>query len=108
MNMIVSTVSTTRSHSPCMPRTLYFPVANETLALQGIDARNVDDSLAGSNNLPRRGYSFMATALSAPEVAALVDLDEGRIRKDVEHGLFDSPRFFLTDLVYFRIVALLG
>jgi uncharacterized protein (DUF433 family) len=50
----------------------------------------------------------MAAWLSAPEVAALVDLDEGRIRKDVEHGLFEGPRFSVPDLVYFRIVALLG
>lgn len=50
----------------------------------------------------------MAIALSALEVAALVELDEGRIRKDVEHGLFDKPRFSIGDLVYFRIVALLG
>jgi len=50
----------------------------------------------------------MAAALSALEVAALVDLDEGKIRKDVEHGLFASPRFSLGDLVYFRLVARLG
>jgi uncharacterized protein (DUF433 family) len=50
----------------------------------------------------------MSAALSALEVAALVDLDEGKIRKDVEHGLFDRPRFSLGDLVYFRLVALLG
>lgn len=50
----------------------------------------------------------MATALSALEVAALVDLDEGKIRKDVEHGLFDRPRFSTGDLVYFRLIALLG
>ena len=50
----------------------------------------------------------MATSLSALEVAALVDLDEGRIRKDVEHGLFAHPRFSIGDLVYFRLVARLG
>jgi uncharacterized protein (DUF433 family) len=50
----------------------------------------------------------MATALSALEVAALVDLDEGKIRKDVEHGLFDRPRFSMPDLVYFRLLARLG
>lgn len=50
----------------------------------------------------------MAVALSALEVAALVDLDEGKIRKDVEHGLFDTSRFSIGDLVYFRLVALLG
>lgn len=50
----------------------------------------------------------MAAVLSALEVAALVDLDEGKIRKDVEHGLFARPRFSIGDLVYFRLVALLG
>jgi uncharacterized protein (DUF433 family) len=50
----------------------------------------------------------MAIALTALEVAALVDLDEGKIRKDVEHGLFDRPRFSIGDLVYFRLIALLG
>ncbi|MCC6216476.1 MAG: DUF433 domain-containing protein [Polyangiaceae bacterium] len=50
----------------------------------------------------------MAVALSALEVAALVDLDEGKVRKDVEHGLFEGPRFTIGDLVYFRLVALLG
>ena len=50
----------------------------------------------------------MATAFSALEVAALVELDEGKIRKDVEHGLFDQPRFSISGLVYFRLLALLG
>lgn len=50
----------------------------------------------------------MTVALSALEVAALVELDEGKIRKDVEHGLFDTPRFSIGDLVYFRLLALLG
>ena len=50
----------------------------------------------------------MALALSALEVAALVDLDEVKIRKDVEHGLFDKPRFSIGDLVYFRLISLLG
>jgi uncharacterized protein (DUF433 family) len=50
----------------------------------------------------------MAIALTPLEVAALVGLDEGKVRKDVEHGIFDSPRFSLPALVYFRIMALLG
>jgi uncharacterized protein (DUF433 family) len=50
----------------------------------------------------------VTVALSALEVAALVELDEGKIRKDVEHGLFDRPRFSIGDLVYFRLIALLG
>ncbi|MBX3186155.1 MAG: DUF433 domain-containing protein [Labilithrix sp.] len=49
-----------------------------------------------------------APSLSALEVAALVDLDEGKIRKDVEHGIVDRPRFSIGDLVYFRLLALLG
>jgi len=49
-----------------------------------------------------------AIAFSTLEVAALVGLDEGRIRKDVEHGLFEAPRFNVADLVYFRLLALLG
>lgn len=49
-----------------------------------------------------------ALSLSALEVAALVDVDEGKIRKDVEHGIVDKPRFSIGDLVYFRLLALLG
>ena len=55
----------------------------------------------------------MATlqTLSATEVAALVDMDEGRVRKEVEHGLFGTaspPRFSLADAVYLRALSLLG
>ncbi|HEV3188989.1 MAG TPA: DUF433 domain-containing protein [Polyangiaceae bacterium] len=52
----------------------------------------------------------MATAqtLSATEVAALAGLDEGRVRKDVENGIFPRPTFMFADLVYFFAVALLG
>ena len=50
----------------------------------------------------------MAIALTSLEVAALVGLDESRVRKDVEFGLFDAPRFSLPALVYFRTMALLG
>jgi uncharacterized protein (DUF433 family) len=49
--------------------------------------------------------------LSTTEVAALVDVDEGRIRKDVEYGLFGKaspPRFSLADAVYFRAIQVLG
>jgi uncharacterized protein (DUF433 family) len=52
-----------------------------------------------------------AQTLSATEVAALVDMDEGRVRKEVEHGLFGSaspPRFSLADAVYLRALSLLG
>jgi uncharacterized protein (DUF433 family) len=50
----------------------------------------------------------MTIALTPLEVAALVGLDESRVRKDVEFGLFDAPRFSLPALVYFRTMALLG
>lgn len=60
--------------------------------------------------VPCTGFTNMTAALSlsALEVAALVDVDEGKIRKDVEHGIFDKPRFSIGDLVYFRLLALLG
>ena len=48
--------------------------------------------------------------LTAAEVAALVGLDEGRIRKEVEYGFLgrtSPPRFNFADLVYFDAVALL-
>ena len=50
----------------------------------------------------------MARPFSALEVAALVDLDERKIRKEVELGLFQRPRFSVDDLVYFRLLAVLG
>ena len=49
-------------------------------------------------------------ALTAAEVAALVGLDEGRVRKEVEHGFLartSPPRFSFADLVYFDAVAML-
>ncbi len=46
--------------------------------------------------------------LSATEVAALAGLDEGRVRKEVENGIFSRPSFTFGDLVYFFAVALLG
>jgi uncharacterized protein (DUF433 family) len=48
--------------------------------------------------------------LTAAEVAALVGLDEGRVRKEVEHGFLgrtSPPRFSFADLVYFDAVAML-
>ena len=48
----------------------------------------------------------MPTAtLSATEVAALTGLDEARVRKEVEHGLFERPSFTFGDLVYFSALA---
>jgi uncharacterized protein (DUF433 family) len=48
-------------------------------------------------------------ALTAAEVSGLFDLDERRIRKDVEHGVFGAmpggPRFELPALVYFRLIV---
>ncbi len=49
-----------------------------------------------------------AETLSATEVAALSGLDEGRVRKEVEHGLFARPTFTFGDLVYFAVLAGLG
>jgi uncharacterized protein (DUF433 family) len=46
--------------------------------------------------------------LTATEVAALAGLDEGRVRKEVENGLFARPAFTFGDLVYFCALALLG
>lgn len=49
--------------------------------------------------------------LTTNEVVALFDLDEGRVRKDVEHGILgrsSPPRFDLAAVVYMRTVAELG
>jgi uncharacterized protein (DUF433 family) len=55
-----------------------------------------------------RLMAAVAQTLSATEVAALTGLDEGRVRKDVENGIFSRPTFSFADLVYFFAVALLG
>jgi uncharacterized protein (DUF433 family) len=47
-------------------------------------------------------------SLSATEVAALAGLDEGRVRKEVEYGIFPQPSFTFGDLVYFAILGALG
>ncbi|MEZ4226793.1 MAG: DUF433 domain-containing protein [Polyangiaceae bacterium] len=52
-----------------------------------------------------------AATLTTNEVAALVGLDEDRVRKEVEHGLAGTgspPRFSFTDAVYFGALAALG
>jgi len=49
-----------------------------------------------------------AQTLTATEVAALAGLDEGRVRKEVEYGIFASPTFTVADLVYFAVLAVLG
>lgn len=49
--------------------------------------------------------------LTTNEVVALFDLDEGRVRKDVEHGILgraSPPRFDLAAVVYMRTVGELG
>jgi len=50
--------------------------------------------------------------LTPSEVVALFGLDERRVRKDVEHGVFDRgkspPRFALAEVVYLFAVAALG
>jgi uncharacterized protein (DUF433 family) len=52
------------------------------------------------------------TELTSTEVAALFDLDERRVRKDVEYGVFDRldspPRFDLAEVVYLYTVAGIG
>jgi uncharacterized protein (DUF433 family) len=53
----------------------------------------------------------LVASLTANEVAALVGMDEGRVRKEVEHGLFGAgspPRFGLADAIYLRALSLLG
>src|SRR5262245_22521395 len=53
----------------------------------------------------------MRHLLTTAEVAALTGTDEGRIRKDVEHGILGKatpPRFSFPAVVYFRAVRLLG
>jgi uncharacterized protein (DUF433 family) len=53
----------------------------------------------------------MVHALTVNEAAAIVGMDEGKVRKEVEHGLFGSespPRFKLPALVYFRTLVVLG
>jgi uncharacterized protein (DUF433 family) len=49
------------------------------------------------------------TELTSTEVAALFDLDERRVRKDVEYGVFERlkspPRFDLAAVVYLYTVA---
>jgi len=49
-----------------------------------------------------------AQILTATEVAALAGLDEGRVRKEVEYGIFPRPTFTFADLVYFAVLAVLG
>jgi uncharacterized protein (DUF433 family) len=50
--------------------------------------------------------------LTPSEVVALFGLDERRVRKDVEYGVFDRqkgpPRFALAEVAYFAAVAHLG
>ena len=52
----------------------------------------------------------MTPALTSAEVAALTGIDEARVRKEVEHGLFGKtspPRFDEPALVYFRALKLI-
>ena len=50
----------------------------------------------------------MAATLTANEVAALSGLDESRVRKEVEHGIFARSSFTVSDLVYFGLLRILG
>lgn len=47
-------------------------------------------------------------ALSTNEVVALFDLDDRRVRKEVEHGVLEAPRFDLASIVYLRTLTELG
>jgi uncharacterized protein (DUF433 family) len=47
-------------------------------------------------------------ALSTNEVVALFDLDDRRVRKEVEHGVLEAPRFDLPSIVYLRTLNELG
>ncbi len=54
----------------------------------------------------------MFEAITTAEVAALTGLDEGAIRKDVEHGIIVgepyAPRFHEPALIYFTVLKVLG
>lgn len=53
----------------------------------------------------------MSSAFTTSEVAAFTGLEERRVRKDVEHGLFGAvspPRFDFPAVVYFHTLAELG
>ena len=61
------------------------------------------------HSVPCTGTNMSAAeTLTATEVAALAGIDEGRVRKEVENGLFASPTFTFGDLVYFCALAVLG
>lgn len=54
---------------------------------------------------------MIQATLTVTEVVALSGVDETKVRKDVEHGLFGAgtpPQFDLAALVYFRVLAELG
>lgn len=46
--------------------------------------------------------------LTTNEVVALFNLDERRVRKEVEHGILKAPRFDLPDVVYLRTLVEIG
>ncbi len=47
----------------------------------------------------------MVTTLTTTEVAALVGIDEKRVRKEIEHGIFARPSFTEADAVYLRALV---
>jgi uncharacterized protein (DUF433 family) len=76
-------------------------------------ALDADATLAGarpkSHAIPWTGKTMTAAqTLTAAEVAALSGLDEGRVRKEVEYGIFARPIFTFADLVYFAVLSTLG
>ncbi len=53
----------------------------------------------------------LSEAFTVNEVVAFSGVEEGRVRKDVEHGLFGMdgpPKFDRVALIYFRVMAELG
>ena len=93
----------------------FWPTFGVRLPVQPTDRRISRGTLrfaarAGRDyHLPSR-ERFMATAaLTVTEVVAFSGLDEGKVRKDVEHGLFGNdspPTFNVQALIYFRSLAL--
>src|SRR5207248_10123448 len=86
------------------PRRLTFQAVGCTRDALGLPHAN------GDVVFPVQGVLMRRLALTAAEVAALVGLDEGRVRKEVEHGFLartSPPRFSFADLVYFDAVAML-
>lgn len=51
---------------------------------------------------------MLTKTLTTNEVVALFNLEERRVRKEVEHGVLESPRFALPAILYLRTVDRIG